>query len=128
MAIGGPGQQVLTHAINTAVATTTSDAIDVKNAKRITLYLQRSVHSAGSTDFTVTVSGDDVTYIGYNKLITNVANTNGQTLTRVATVSLSSNTTSMVSFSVEDCFQSIKITATRNTDGTADAWALVQYN
>lgn len=128
MAIGGHGQQVLTHAINAATATTTSDAIDVKNAKRITLFFKRSLHSAGSTAFTVTVSIDDSTYIGYNKLITNVANTNAQTLTRVASVTLSSDTTSMVSFSPEDCFQSIKVTATETTDGTHDAWVLVQYN
>lgn len=119
--------QVLTP-IDGATETTTSGAISCAGAKRITWYFTRADHSAGSTAFAVTVSADDSTYVTYNKLISNVTNTNAQTLTRVASVTLSSNTTSIVSMDLDhDVFTYMKVTATETTDGTHTAKVVIEY-
>lgn len=110
--------------------TATSYAINAVGAKRITLLLSRDVQGAviGSTTFAVTVSPDGTNYLTYNKLIDNVANTNAQTLTRVASKTLTSTSTAMLSFDlVNDFIQSFKLTATRNNDGTSSAWAFIEY-
>jgi hypothetical protein len=114
--------------IDAVTATTTSSAIPIAGAKRITLFLTRANHSAGSTAFTVTVSGDGTTFVGFNKLITNVTNTNAQTPVRVGTVTLSSNTTETVSMDLStDVFLEMKVVATETTDGTHTAKVLVEY-
>lgn len=121
------GLQTTVHAIDAVTATTTSQAIDIRNARKITLLVKRSNHSSGSTAFTVTVSIDGTNFYAYNKLIRNVANTNAQNLTRDTTITLSSNTQEFVSFSPEDCFKFMKVVATETTDGTHDAWVTIQY-
>lgn len=114
--------------INAVTATTTSSAIPIAGAKRITLALIRADHASGSTAFTVTVSLDGTTFVAYSKLISNVTNTNAQTLTRVASVSLSSNTTSVVSMDLQhDCYLEMKVIATETTDGTHTVQALIEY-
>lgn len=121
---------VLTHALNAVTATTTSDAVDIANAKKITFFFKRSAHSAGKTVFSVLVSvdGSDFT-ITSAMLIPNVIGDNTKTTARVAAYDTgTANATAiyamdMTSFS----FQQIKIVATETTDGTHDAWVLVQY-
>lgn len=115
-------------ALDAVTATTTSDAIPIENAIGVTLVFTRSAHGSGNTVFSVTTSVDGVTYITYNKLIDNVANTNGQNLTRVASSTLSSDSskTYLMDLSTES-FKYIKITATETTDGTHTAQALVRY-
>jgi len=115
-------------ALNAVTATTTSAAIPLKGVRKATLFLTRAAHSAGNTAFTVTVSGDDTTYVGYNKLVTNVTNTNSQTPIRVATVTLSSNTTETVSMDLAlDALSSMKVVATETTDGTHTAKVVLEY-
>lgn len=116
------------HAINGATATTTSAAINVEDAEKITLFFIRTNHSAGKTVFTVDGSPDGTTYVTYNKLIDNVANSNSQTLTRVASYDTgTANGAKFYSISPEDCFKWIRVTATETTDGTHDAWVGIQY-
>jgi len=118
----------LTTVLNAVTATTTSAAQACKNAVKISLYFTRADHGSGNTVFSVSVSGDDSTYITYNKLITNTANTNAQDLTRVASVTLSSDTTSMVSLDLQDdVISSFKVIATETTDGTHTCKALTEY-
>lgn len=113
--------------INAVTATTTSEEIVIAGAKKVSLMFTRANHSAGSSTFTVEVSLDGTTYVAYNKLISNVTNTNAQTLTRVASVALASNTSSTVSMDLEnDAFYSMKITATEATDGTHTAQCLIE--
>ena len=115
-------------ALNAVVATTTSAVIPIKNATKITLQFTRADHSAGNTAFTVTTSLDDSTFVAFNMLIDNVTNTNGQQLTRVASSTLSSNTTKFYSMDLTSFnFSSMKITATETTDGTHTAKALIEY-
>ena len=117
----------LIKAIDAVTATTVSEPINIENAEKISLIFTRANHSAGSTAFSVEVSLDGITYVAFNKLITNVTNTNAQTKTRVASVSLASNTSSIVAMDLEnDIFRWMRITATETTDGTHTAKALIQ--
>jgi N-acetyl-beta-hexosaminidase len=115
-------------AIDAVTATTVSEEIVVAGAKKIALMFTRANHSAGSTAFTVEVSLDGTTYVAYNKLISNATNTNAQTLTRVASVSLASNTSSYVTMDLEhDTIYSIRVTATETTDGTHTAKVMCEW-
>jgi hypothetical protein len=117
----------LIKAIDAVTATTVSEPINIENAEKISLIFTRANHSAGSSAFSVEVSLDGSTYVAFNKLISNATNTNAQTKTRVASVSLASNTSSIVAMDLEnDIFRWMRITATETTDGTHTAKALIQ--
>lgn len=121
------GTYEVVTALNAVDATTTSGAIQIQGAKRITWYFQRTNHSSGSSTFSVDVSVDGTNFVDYNKLISNATNTNAQTLTRVASVALASNTASIVSMDLEhDTFYSMKVTATEDTDGNHTAIAIIE--
>jgi hypothetical protein len=114
--------------LNDVTATTTSVAVSIEGAKKVVLVYKRSDHNAGKTVFSATVSVDGVNYIAYSKWITNAANTNSQTLTRVASVDTgAANVTGFLTMSPEDGFTDIKVTATETTDGTHAAWLLIEY-
>jgi len=117
----------LIKVIDAVTATTVSEPVNIENAEKISLIFSRANHSAGSTAFSVEVSLDGATYVAFNKLITNVTNTNAQTKTRVASVSLSSDTSSVVAMDLEnDIFRWMRVTATETTDGTHTVKALIQ--
>jgi N-acetyl-beta-hexosaminidase len=108
-------------------ATNTSDPISLEGVLKMTLQFTRSGHTSGSSVFSVEVTNDNINWVTYNKLIDNVANTNAQMLTRVASSTLSSNTSKVYTLNFqEDCFKSMRISATRVTDGTNDVCAAVQ--
>jgi hypothetical protein len=115
------------HVIDTQTATASSAAQDIEGAKKVVLVYQRSSHGSGSTAFSATVSVDGTNYVSYNKWIDNVTNTNGQTLTRVASKSLDANGVGFLTMSPEDSFKYIIVTATETTDGTHDAWLSIEY-
>ena len=99
-------------------ATATSVAIPVEEATKVSMWLNRTNHSAGSTTFTVTGTVDGVNYVALNNIITNVANTNAQTLTRVASVALASDTSSIVALDIPTIgLKAIKVVCTIATDG-----------
>lgn len=119
-------------ALNAVTATTTSSSFYVGGAKRIGFQVTRANHSAGSSTFTFGGSMDDEstttpTMTALSMLITNTANTNSQTLIRVASVALSSNTTSLVWLSPECVLNWVNVTVTEVTDGTHTAKILVEY-
>lgn len=127
---------IVVHTINAATATTTGQPISMKDAVKTSFVFKRTNHGSGSSAFTVEVSADydpdvnvdptSATWIAYAKLISNVANTNVQNLTRVASVSLATNTQSTVSMDPEDIYPYIRVVATETTDGTHDAWVIMQ--
>ncbi len=120
-------RQLKLKAIDAATVTTTSDPIALHGVKRCTLQFIRADHTSGNTVYSVQVSIDGINYVTYNKLIDNVANSNVQTLTRVASATLSSNTSKMYSMDLEnDVYEFMKVTATRTTDGTSSVIAGVQ--
>ena len=117
------------RAIEDATATTTSQPINIENASKVVFVFKRSDHSAGKTVFSVTVSVDNSNYVTYSKLIDNVTNTNSQDLTRVGSYDTgAANATKFYTMSPEDAFTHVKVTATETTDGTHNAWVLIQYD
>lgn len=118
----------LVTALNAVTATTESAAIDIQNAKKVTFLFTRANHSSGSSAFSVTGTIDGTTYVALNVMISNVTNTNGQNLTRVSSVTLSDNGSSLAFLDLTSmCLKDIKITATETTDGTHTAKVLVEY-
>jgi hypothetical protein len=113
--------------LDDVVATTTSQAVNIEDAKKVVLVYKRADHSSGNTVFSGTVSVDGSNYITYSKWISNTANSNAQGVTRVASVTLSANGVGFLTMDPDDGFKDIKITATETTDGTHSAWLYIEY-
>lgn len=114
-------------ALDAVTATTTSSAINVEGAEKVTILATRSNHSAGSTAFSATGSLDGTTFFAL-PLVVQAATTNTQTITRTVAPSLSSNTSVWLSIDMEYlALKEIKITATETTDGTHTAVVLIQW-
>lgn len=79
--------------------------------------------TSGNGVFTVEVSNDSTNWVAYSRLTSNITNTNAQTDTRVASVTLNSNTSSIVTIPDPYAFYRIKVTMT--TDGLYSATAYV---
>lgn len=115
-------RQISIKALDAVTATTTSNPISLEGVLKATLQFIRADHSAGSSAFAVEVSNDGTNWVTYNKLIDNVTNTNGQTLTRVASSSLASNTSKVYTMDLEqDVYKWMRVTVTETTDGTHSA-------
>lgn len=113
--------------LNVVTATTTGNIISLEGAKKVSLRLTRASHSAGSSTFTVTGSIDGTNFTALNNIVTDVTNTNAQTVTRVASVALSSNTSQFVSLDLTYyTLKAIKVVATIATDGSATVAASVE--
>lgn len=133
-------------AIDAVTATTTSDKYYIGGATRVGLMFRRSNHSAGATALSAKVSlqplgdatgttkdalgrptgGAGITVTACNMLIDNVTNTNAQTLTRVASKSLGANGDAFLWLSPECLATWIELTLTETTDGTHDAWLVIE--
>ena len=118
----------LVVALNAVTATTTSSAINIKGAKKVSILCTRANHVAGSTAFSVEGSIDDgTTYVATN-IVDHAVNTNGQTVTRSASKTLSANGTAWIALDLEYlAFDWIKVTATETTDGTHSASVYITY-
>lgn len=120
------GPKIIT-ALNAVAATTTSTNIWVGNYKKVALLFRAAAIASGNGVFSVKGGfaespSVDPTMTTYNMLIDNVANTNAQTLTRVASKTLSSNGDILVWITPDTPLTHIQITATRTTDGTYSAF------
>jgi hypothetical protein len=107
-------------------------SFDVRGAKKVSVFFSRDAGTGkndGSSLFTVQVTKDGTNWVNYNKLISNVSNTNAQTLTRVASVSISAATsTVMVGVDVQnDSFKAIRCVVTETTDGSHSCSASATY-
>ena len=79
--------------------------------------------TSGNGVLTVEVSNDGYNWTAYNRLVTNVTNTNAQTDTRVASVTLSTNASSIVV--IPDPFAFYRVLCAVTTDGLYTATAYV---
>ena len=119
-------------AIDAVTATTTSNKFYVGGATRIGFLLRRANHSSGSTALSVKISMDDVstttpTMTACNMLISNATNTNGQTLTRVASVSSGAANGDFFVWLDPLCVVNwVEVTVTETTDGTHSAYILIE--
>lgn len=95
----------------------------VAGAEEVTMYFSRGDASgngnSGSSSFSVEVSPDGSTWNDYNKLISNVTNTNSQTKTRVASVSIAAGTSTTIGALdlSDDAIYAIRCIAVETTDG-----------
>lgn len=122
------GYKKLLTVLDALTATGSSQEISLESVKKVTLFFTRADHVAGVSTFDVDVSLDSTTYVDYNKLISNVANTNVQTLTRVASVALAANGTTMVSMDlVNDALATMVVNVVETTDGTHTCKVLLEY-
>ena len=117
--------------LDAVTETTTSNKIYVGGAKKIGFLFRRGSHSSGSTAFSVNIGGEPEdtvtpTMLACNMLITNTANSNSQTLTRVASVTLSANGDAYAWLSPEVICTWVSVTATETTDGAHSAWVILE--
>lgn len=104
-------------------ATTTSNGAPINNAGRASIQIQASNITLGSATFTFEVSNDGLNYLTYNRMTSNVTNTNAQTDARIASVLLNTSSGSMLFIPPGDTFNFIRVKATVNnsTDGNYTA-------
>jgi hypothetical protein len=109
--------------INAVSATTTSDGVDVSSFSKLSLQFSVTDVATGNGVYTVDVSNDNgTTWVPYNRLISNVTNTNVQTDTKVASVTLNTSATkAMVFIPTDDKFQMLRVTVTYTTAGKYSA-------
>lgn len=97
------------------------------NTTDVSMRVLRSVQfiasgiTSGNGVFKVYVSNDGTNWVQYNRLTDNLANTNAQTDTRVASVTLSANGNKMYFFPVGDYFRYVGVSLAVTTDGTYSA-------
>jgi hypothetical protein len=114
-------------ALNAVEDDTTSDPISIEGAKKVTFLFTRTNHSSGNAVYSVEASVDGITYVTCNKLIDNLTNSNTQNVTRVASKTLSSNTSAVLSLDLrDDAFRYVKVEADITTDGKATAKVLIE--
>ncbi len=97
---------------------TTGGAVDVSMRQLKSVQFRCANHTSGNGVFTVEVSNDGTNWVAYNRLTDNLTNTNAQTDTRVASSTLSSNTSKIYFFPVGDYFRYIRGVVDVTTDGT----------
>lgn len=98
-----------------------TNTADVSMRTKMSLQFTASAITSGNGVFKVYVSNDGTNWVQYNRLTDNVVNTNAQTDTRVASVSLSSNGTKIYFFPVGDYFRYIGVSLAVTTDGVYSA-------
>ncbi len=95
-----------------------SSGISTNTFSKTSLQFIATGITSGNGVFTVDVSNDNTNWVAYNRLTTNVTNTNAQTDTRVASVTLSSNTSAVVTFPETDAFNFFRVKVVPTTDGS----------
>lgn len=113
--------------LNAVTVDTTSPKVEISGAKKVTLAMEAASITSGNGVFSAEVQIGTVDNITYNKWIDNATNTNSQTLTRVASKTLSSNGVAMMSMSPEDNVEFISIAVDVTTDGAYTAYLLIDY-
>lgn len=104
-----------------------SETQSVAGARKISFLLKRSVHISGNTAFSIEVSHDGTNWVTYNGIVDNIVNTNAQTVTRVASKTLSTATSALVALDMDYfCFPFLRVFADVTTDGSNDVWMILE--
>ncbi len=114
----------LLGASGTAITVSTGNGVPADKQK-LSVQFTASGISSGNGVFSIQVSNDGVNWITYNRLNDNVTNTNAQFDTRVASCTLSTNTSKMYFFPEGDYFKMVRCLVTVTTDGTYSATLFV---
>lgn len=126
---------VLLSATSTISNMATGTPTTIIGAKKVTIYFHRSINGTTATAnavFKVYVSEDGNEYVLYNKLIDNVANSNSQTLTRVASKTLGYSSTTDASFLSMDLQHDslgfvLVVASSSNSVVSASSTAIIEY-
>lgn len=98
-----------------------TNTADVSMRTKMSIQLIAATITSGNGVFKFYVSNDGTNWTAYNRATSNVTNTNAQTDTRVASVTLSSSGSAMVFFPVGDHFRYIGVSLAVTTDGVYSA-------
>ncbi len=101
----------------------TSKGIPTRDFGKTSIQFTAASISGGNGVFTVEVSNDETNWVPYSRLTTNATNTNAQTDTRVASITLNSNTSSVIS--IPDNFTAIRVKVVPTTDGVYSSTVFV---
>lgn len=110
--------------VDSAVATIANSAAkiyDVSLRELKSIQFVASGISTGNGAFGIEVSNNGTNWVVYNRLTTNVANTNVQEDLRTAAPTLSANSTTIYFFPRGDLFRYIRVFLTFTTDGVYSA-------
>lgn len=110
----------------TFIGATVSRVINLESIKRVGIQFIRTNHTAGTSTFIVEVTNDEsAPWVQFNKLVDNVANTNAQNNTRVASVALAANGAKIYGMDLQyEMYKFMRITCTNATDGAGQAIVL----
>ena len=107
--------------LDAVTADTTGQYVDISMRTMKSIQFVASGISGGNGVFKVYVSNDGVNFVQYNRLTSNVTNTNTQNDTRVDSVTLSSNTNVIYFIPHDDHFRYIRCDVDVTTNGTYTA-------
>ena len=112
--------------LNAVTATTTSGGFTVGNRRKLSLQVYATDITSGNGVFAIQVSNDSFAttdssrqWVTYERL--NVTTGVTGTTTFVATVTLSANTSRLITFEPRDHFEYMRVTCTVTTDGEFSA-------
>jgi hypothetical protein len=124
-------QQIEKHlALNAVTATTVSDPINVKYAKKITLLFERASHVSGGAVFSIqaSVDGKDsgADFVPYVNMISNDVNNHVQTLERNRTVELTADGKTITALDLEHfVYDYIQVKVVESGSGTSTCKLLI---
>lgn len=110
--------------LNGVTDTTTSNPFSIEGYQRIGLQFLREDHSSGSSKFEVEGTIDGTNWVIVNTLIDNVVNAITEGVVRVASITLSSNTSKLVYLDNFVGLKAIRVKVTETTDGTHSAFVV----
>lgn len=118
------GKSLQLTSLNAVSATTTGKPVNVDGFKRIGIQLLAAAITSGNGVFTVEGSIDGLNWVALNVLIDNVTNTNAQNLTRVASKTLSSNSSALLWLDNLTGLLQLRVKVAFTTDGQYSAFVI----
>lgn len=120
-----PVKSLIYNGISATVAAADAVAQPIAGVRRATIFMTTTGNWPNTTSL-VDVSADGTNWVTYNKIISNVTNTNAQTITRVATVACN-NTTAIATLDLSnDAFAYMRIYPTRAA-GNMTMYLVLEY-
>ena len=104
-------------ALNGVTASSTSNAVGIGDYRQVSFQFIGASISSGNGVFSVQLSNDGTNWTTYNRLVSNATNTNSQTDTRVASVTVSANGASFAFKPTDDVAKYARVIVVRTTDG-----------
>lgn len=120
--------------LNAVTATTTSNAVDIRGAKKVSFIFTRANHSSGSSKFEALCSADGTLYAA-GMLIKTIAadagaGTAGEDIdyTRALSATLAANGSEVWALDLKHfTYKEVKVKVTETTDGTHTCKMLIEY-